>query len=67
MGNIDCLFCKIVAGQIPASIVAKNDRVTAFHDITPAAPTHILVIPNQHFTTMAQAAIADSAGRRRGG
>ena len=43
-----CIFCKIVAGEIPANIVYKNDRVTAFTDLNPQAPTHILVIPNQH-------------------
>jgi len=44
----DCLFCKIVGGQIPADIVFKNDQVTAFRDINPQMPTHILVVPNQH-------------------
>lgn len=43
-----CIFCKIVAGEIPANIVFKNDDVTAFKDLNPQAPTHILVIPNQH-------------------
>ena len=59
MSEQSCLFCKIVAGEIPASIVAKTDRVTAFHDITPQAPTHLLIIPNQHFATMAEVAVAD--------
>ena len=54
---MDCLFCKIVAGNIPAQIVAKNDFVTAFNDITPQAPTHILIIPNQHFENIGQVAI----------
>jgi histidine triad (HIT) family protein len=44
----DCIFCKIVGGQIPAGIVFKNDQVTAFRDINPQMPTHILVVPNQH-------------------
>jgi len=44
----DCIFCKIVAGEIPAKIVFQNDYVTAFHDINPVAPVHILVVPNQH-------------------
>lgn len=43
-----CIFCKIVAGEIPANIVYKNEDVTAFTDLNPQAPTHILVIPNQH-------------------
>lgn len=43
-----CIFCKIVAGEIPANVVFKNESVTAFTDLNPQAPTHILVIPNQH-------------------
>lgn len=46
---MDCLFCKIVAGQIPAPIVKSTNLITAFNDITPQAPTHILIIPNQQF------------------
>ena len=53
---MDCLFCKIVAGQIPASIVKSTNLITAFNDITPQAPTHILIIPNQHFANMAEVA-----------
>lgn len=56
---MDCLFCKIVAGEIPASIVTKNNLYTAFNDITPQAPTHILIIPNQHFSNMAEVAMAN--------
>jgi len=44
----DCLFCKIVAGQMPATIVYRDDQVTVFRDINPQLPTHVLVIPNQH-------------------
>ena len=44
----DCIFCKIVAGEIPGDIVYKNDVVTAFRDINPVAPTHILIVPNKH-------------------
>jgi histidine triad (HIT) family protein len=44
----DCLFCKIVAGSIPADIVFRNDLVVAFRDITPKAPTHILIVPTSH-------------------
>lgn len=44
----DCLFCKIVNGDIPATVVLKTDTVTAFRDINPQAPTHILIIPNAH-------------------
>jgi histidine triad (HIT) family protein len=55
----NCLFCKIVSGQIPATIIEKTDRVTAFNDIMPQAPVHILIIPNQHLVTMAQVAEND--------
>ena len=44
----DCLFCKIVAGDIPATIVLDNDDVVAFRDLNPVAPTHVLVIPKRH-------------------
>lgn len=47
-----CIFCKIVAGEIPANIVYKNEHVTAFTDLNPKAPTHILVIPNQHIESV---------------
>jgi len=48
----DCLFCKIVKREVPASIVYEDDRVLAFNDINPQAPTHILVIPKQHVATL---------------
>lgn len=44
----DCLFCKIAAGEIPADVVTETETVLAFRDITPAAPTHVLVIPKEH-------------------
>jgi len=44
----DCLFCKIVVGQIPATFVYRAERVTAFRDINPQMPTHVLIVPNQH-------------------
>ena len=47
-----CLFCKIVAGQIPARKVHEDEQVLAFHDIHPWAPVHILVVPKQHITSM---------------
>jgi histidine triad (HIT) family protein len=59
MKDDNCLFCKIVAGDIPASIIKKTDRVTVFKDIAPEAPTHLLVIPNQHFANMAEVAKED--------
>ncbi|MEY2397327.1 MAG: histidine triad family protein [Actinomycetota bacterium] len=44
----DCLFCKIVSGDIPATVVHDNDDVLAFRDLNPVAPTHVLVIPKRH-------------------
>jgi histidine triad (HIT) family protein len=61
MKDDNCLFCKIVAGDIPASIVKKTDHVTVFKDIAPEAPTHLLVIPNQHFANMAEVAASEPA------
>ena len=47
----DCLFCKILEGEIPADIVFENDDVLAFRDVNPQAPTHILIIPRKHIST----------------
>ena len=57
----DCLFCKIIAGDIPSNKVYSDDEVTAFHDISPAAPSHILVIPNQHLAAVNAASDTDQA------
>ncbi len=51
---MDCLFCKIVAGQIPSTKVYEDETVLAFRDISPMAPTHILVIPKAHIDSVAQ-------------
>jgi len=48
----DCLFCKIIARQIPASILYEDDRVIAFNDINPQASTHVLVVPKRHVATL---------------
>jgi histidine triad (HIT) family protein len=48
----DCLFCRIVKREIPASIVYEDDRVLAFNDINPQGPTHVLVVPKQHIATL---------------
>lgn len=48
----DCLFCKIVNQELPADIVYEDDELLAFNDINPQAPTHILIIPKRHFTTV---------------
>lgn len=55
----DCLFCKIIAGQIPASIVYQDDRVVAFKDINPQAPTHVLVVPRRHIASLNELAADD--------
>ncbi len=52
MSEQDCLFCKIVEGNLPADIVYENDSLIAFRDINPIAPTHILLIPRRHIATM---------------
>ncbi len=49
---MDCLFCKIVAGEIPAELVYESDTAIAFRDINPQAPTHVLVIPRKHIASM---------------
>ncbi len=54
--SADCPFCKIVAGEIPATTVRETDRTVAFRDINPQAPTHVLVIPKEHHATAAEAA-----------
>jgi histidine triad (HIT) family protein len=48
----DCLFCKILAGEIPADIVYESESAIAFRDINPQAPTHVLVIPRKHIATI---------------
>ena len=52
----DCIFCKIAAGEIPSKKVFEDDRMLAFEDINPQAPTHILLIPKKHYTDMHDAA-----------
>lgn len=48
----DCLFCKIIAGQVPGTIVHQDDRVVAFKDINPQAPMHVLVVPRKHIASL---------------
>jgi histidine triad (HIT) family protein len=57
----DCLFCRIVAGEIPATVVHETDATLAFRDIGPKAPVHVLVIPKAHHTDVASLAEADPA------
>ena len=56
----DCLFCRMVAGEIPADVVLDTERVFAFRDINPQAPTHVLVIPKEHYPNAAALAAADA-------
>ena len=57
--DADCLFCKIVGGEIPAEVVAESDRSIAFRDLDPQAPTHVLVIPRRHSPTLTELAEDD--------
>jgi len=50
---MNCIFCKIVSGEIPAKLVKSGDDYVAFRDLSPQAPTHILVIPKQHHSSLA--------------
>ena len=49
---MDCIFCKIVAGQIPSDVVFTDDKVIAFRDISPMAPVHLLIIPREHIASL---------------
>ena len=53
MSANDCLFCKIVSGDVPAEIIYRDDQVLAFRDINPRAPIHVLVIPQKHVDSLA--------------
>jgi histidine triad (HIT) family protein len=57
----NCLFCKIAAKKIPAKLVFEDDQVFAFEDISPQAPTHILICPKKHFAALHDAASEDQA------
>jgi histidine triad (HIT) family protein len=57
---MDCLFCKIVSGVIPATRLFENDRIIAFADINPQAPVHLLVIPRQHVSSLAHTTPGES-------
>ena len=57
--SADCLFCRIVAGAVPADVVAESDRALAFRDVNPQAPTHVLVVPRRHVASAAE--LADAA------
>lgn len=48
----NCIFCQILAGKAPGEIVYQDDLVSAFHDLHPAAPVHLLIVPNRHITSL---------------
>ena len=56
---MSCLFCKIIAGEIPAAKVYEDDRLIAFNDINPQAPMHVLVVPRRHIATLNELSAAD--------
>jgi histidine triad (HIT) family protein len=58
---MDCIFCKIVAGEIPSDIVYRDDEVIAFRDINPQAPVHLLIIPRKHIPALTELTEADSS------
>jgi histidine triad (HIT) family protein len=55
----DCLFCKIVGGEIPGEVVHVTERTVAFRDLNAQAPTHVLVVPREHYATAVELAAAD--------
>jgi histidine triad (HIT) family protein len=57
----DCIFCKIVAGEIPCKKVYEDEQVLAFYDVNPAAPVHVLVIPKKHIRDITQVSAEDMA------
>jgi histidine triad (HIT) family protein len=59
----DCLFCKIVKKEIPATVVAENEHCVAFRDINPQAPTHILIIPREHVASLNDVRDPSTVGR----
>jgi histidine triad (HIT) family protein len=61
MNTNECIFCKIIAGEIPSTNVYKDKTLTAFRDINPVAPTHILIIPNKHIPSVNELTPEDEA------
>ena len=57
---MDCIFCKIIAGEIPSDIVYQDEEVIAFRDINPLAPTHLLIIPKKHIPSLTHLSEAES-------
>jgi len=59
MSAADCLFCRVVAGDLPAAVVRETAGTVAFRDLAPQAPTHVLVVPRAHYATVAALGAAD--------
>jgi histidine triad (HIT) family protein len=59
--NQDCIFCKIISGEIPAKLVGESEHAIAFNDIAPKQPIHILVVPREHHANVADLAFANPA------
>ena len=57
---MDCVFCQIVAGEIPSKTLYQDEEVIAFHDINPVAPTHVLIIPKRHIPSLAHLTDAET-------
>ncbi len=57
----DCLFCRVAAGDVPATIVYQDDRVLAFRDLRPQAPLHVLIVPRRHIATLNDLSDGDDA------
>jgi len=58
---VSCLFCEIVAGRVPAKVAYQDEQLLAFHDINPQGPTHILLVPRRHITSLLDMSPADAA------
>ena len=61
--NEDCVFCKIVKGEIPATVVYEDERVLAFEDLNPKMPVHVLVIPKDHYENIGDGVSEETLGR----
>ena len=57
---MDCIFCRIIAGEVPAEIIYQDEQVIVFPDINPKAPTHLLIVPKKHIPSLAHLSKADS-------
>ncbi len=61
MSENNCLFCRIITGEIPSNKVFENDLAFAFHDVNPQAPIHVLIVPKKHIASLSEASRDDQA------